>query len=536
MIKINKSDSIIDIIIKINNCKQKEIVLDFPFGHPILHNYTSLKILKNKAGNKDLILITSDKTAKNIGKSLGIKYSQLGDTDLLEYNYTFLEYTKYLFKRYLTEIKQIFSNKTPDIIFEYQKKYSTSNSKIGFFLLGLLGSVLLFIFIFYFAVNKTYIEITPEISIRTKSENFIFRAASAEEVLNENIIKLTQVSKLIYLTNTFGTTGVNEDSLKRSKGKVTFYNELEEPVDLLANTRIETKDGVLFTTDTPISLDKATRTATGGIIPSHVEIKVTSSLKDSKGKIIGTRANIGTGVLLTLPGLKINNDKIYAKTTEPIDGGNENYVKKLTQEDIDNAKNILEGKLKQQALNELKKQILDDNAKNNITYDILGVDDILFYSDFKVMGDEKLKVGANIDSFDLSGTIKITSYIYNTEKVLNQMSSTIKDTMLKDVEKLLFVNDKSLRISVVLNKQDRPLEIKATAQVESFFSHNFLNEKNNYIEKLKSSIAGLEKDDAIKVLLNNQNISDVKMEIRPFFINKVSKILDNIEVSVVEKN
>jgi hypothetical protein len=49
MIKINKNDSIIDIIIKINNCKKNEIILDFPFGHPIIHNYTSLKILKNKA-------------------------------------------------------------------------------------------------------------------------------------------------------------------------------------------------------------------------------------------------------------------------------------------------------------------------------------------------------------------------------------------------------------------------------------------------------------------------------------------------------
>jgi hypothetical protein len=49
MIKINNKDSIIDVIIKINNCKQKEIVLDFPFGHPIIHNHTSLKILKNKA-------------------------------------------------------------------------------------------------------------------------------------------------------------------------------------------------------------------------------------------------------------------------------------------------------------------------------------------------------------------------------------------------------------------------------------------------------------------------------------------------------
>jgi len=70
MIKINKKDSIIDIIIKIDNCKQKEIILDFPFGHPILHNHTSLKIIKNKSRKKDLIIITNDKTAKKIGSKL----------------------------------------------------------------------------------------------------------------------------------------------------------------------------------------------------------------------------------------------------------------------------------------------------------------------------------------------------------------------------------------------------------------------------------------------------------------------------------
>ncbi|MDR2640279.1 MAG: hypothetical protein LBC61_02915 [Candidatus Peribacteria bacterium] len=49
MIKVNKNDSIVDIIIKIKNSKEKEVILEFPFGHPVLHNYISLKILKTKA-------------------------------------------------------------------------------------------------------------------------------------------------------------------------------------------------------------------------------------------------------------------------------------------------------------------------------------------------------------------------------------------------------------------------------------------------------------------------------------------------------
>jgi hypothetical protein len=66
MIKVHKNDSIVDIIIKIKNNKEKEIILEFPFGHPILHNYTSLRILKTKAEKRDLIIITNDITAKKI--------------------------------------------------------------------------------------------------------------------------------------------------------------------------------------------------------------------------------------------------------------------------------------------------------------------------------------------------------------------------------------------------------------------------------------------------------------------------------------
>jgi hypothetical protein len=39
-----------------------------------------------------------------------------------------------MFKRYLLEIKQVFSRKTPDFVFEYHKKYSQNNSKIGIFI------------------------------------------------------------------------------------------------------------------------------------------------------------------------------------------------------------------------------------------------------------------------------------------------------------------------------------------------------------------------------------------------------------------
>ena len=535
MIKINKKDSIIDIIIKIDNCKEKDIVLDFSFWHPIIHNYTSLKILKAKSWKKELIIITSDKSAKKIWKKIWIKYSQLWDTDLLEYNYTPVQYTKYLFKRYLLELKQLFSDKSNNITFEYQKKYWFKKSKIGYFIIALISSIFLFFFIFYFAVNKTYIYITPEINIKTKAENFIFREVKKDEIVNNNIIKLNKISKLIYLKNNFWTSWINEQSLKRSKWKVIFYNKLNEEIDLLANTRLSTIDWVILKSDTSIHIPKATYSSSWVIIPWEVEINVTSKIHNINWTISWIKSNLKEWVLLTLPWLKDNKENIYAKTITEIKWASDNYQKQLTKKDIENAKNILETKLKQKALNELKKQINENNKNNNITTELLWIDWILKYSDFKILWTEKLKIASNINEFELSWTIKIIGYSYNTKKVLNQLSTTIRWTILKDIETFLFLNENSLRISNIIYKEEKPLNIKATAEIEAFFSHNFLTEKNNYVEKLKNIISWVDKNEALKILINNSKISNVKIEIRPFFINTVSKMTDNIIIKVINK-
>ncbi len=532
MIKINKKDSIIDIIIKINNCKKKEIVLDFPFGHPILHSSTSLRILKNKAAKKDLIIITSDKTAKKIWKKLWIKYSEIWDEDLLEYNYTFFEYFKYIIKRYIAEAGAFFTNKTPDIVYEYQKKNQVNNSKIWFFLLWLILSVFLFIFIFYFAVNKTYIHITPEITIKNRALNFVFRETEKDEITTNNIIELNKITKTVSLSKTFWTTWINIDTIKRAKWKVTFYNELNENIELLKNTRLQTDSWILFSSDTEIKIPRATVSSTWALIPWKKDIYITSRIYDTNWDLTLDNANIWDWVFLTLPWLKTSQDKIYAKTKWEIKWATNTYTKQVTKKDIENAANIMKANLKQKALNSLKKQVKEDNQRNNITYQILWVDDILEYSELNIEWFDKLKPNTDLQNFSLSGSVKITSYTYNTQKVLNKLSSSIKWNILKNIEKLLFVNDQSLIISNVISKSTEPLEIKATAQVEAFYIHNFSNKESNYIQKLKYSISWMEKEKAQKILINNKKISDVVIDVRPFFVDRISKLTDNIIIEV----
>ena len=542
MIKINNKDSIIDIIVKMNHSKDKEIILVFPFWHPILHNYTSLKILKNNTNNKELIIITSDITAKKLWSKLWIKYSLTKNTDLLKYNYSFLEYSKFLLKNYKKELKELIfgSNSNNKSINTKDNLKNSINmnkkSRIWFFLIWLIISILLFLFVFYFAVNKTYIYISPEIIIKSKAKNLYFKDIQYDEIiLEDNVIKLKEISQIVNLTEAFWTSWVKEKNIKKATGSVIFSNKLYDTIRLLPFTRLQTKDWILFETNDSVIIPPAIKSSSWSIIPWQIEAKITAKIYDINWKIIWKNANISPLVLLTLPWLKDNKKDIFAITKANISGWEDEYIKSIWDNDIKNAKDILETKLKEIALKELKKQISIEKEKNNITYDILNINNIIKYSDLDIKWDENLKIWEDIDSFSLSWTIKITSFIYNKDLVFSKLQNTINESILWSVEKFIFINKNSFRIADILSKEDEPLNIKATTQVEVYISHNFLNESDNYIDKLKNTIAWIKKEDALNLLLNNQKISNVKIETRPFFMKNISILPNNIIFKIVDK-
>jgi CRISPR/Cas system-associated endonuclease Cas1 len=63
------------------------------------------------------------------------------------------------------------------------------------------------VFVFYFAVNKTNVYITPEVTIKTATKNLYFEVEQTESAFQEeNSIPLKEISKIVSITETFGTT------------------------------------------------------------------------------------------------------------------------------------------------------------------------------------------------------------------------------------------------------------------------------------------------------------------------------------------
>jgi len=544
MIKILKSDNIFDIISKIKktNLQNKKIILNFPFWHTTLYNKIALKSLKNSFPDKKIIITTNDILAKKIWKQIWIKYSIIKDSsfiekkDILKYNYSFIEYLNY-------EIKKIFNKISKKILKKQNNldprkkflKYYKQKTNLPFFIIVLLISILIFSYVFLFSLNKTYVTITPDIQVKNKVQNFIFKENLKDNNLKKNFIKLKKIEKEINLKETIFTTWVKQKEKYRSSWKVIFINKYQTEIKLKNNTRLLSQNWIIYETKKWIKIPAAIKNKAWTIIPWTIETEIIASLRDNYWKITWSRWNIDwNNIIFTLPWLNTEDKKnIYAKNEWKINWWKDIFEKVLWKNDLENAKQIFTQNLKKEAIKQIQKEVENINEINNSKYKILPIDNIYNFSNIKI-NIPKIDKNIKTDSFEISWKITIKTYIFDINSVISKLKKSIEEKILKDKEKLWSI-DNNINIYAekwILYRKENPLEVKATVEVEYNIEYNFLNTTNNYTKKLKQMISWLEKEKAENILINENKISNAKIEIRPFFINKVSKYLNNIEFKI----
>lgn len=538
MIKIKISDTIVDIIDKIDLQHQWDIILDFPLWHPILHNYISLKILKSKVWNKKLIIATSDKIWKKIWKRLWIEYSVVKDNDFLQdqsnswlmgHNFTFWEYFRFQVSSYKKEfINALETNKKLNTLWKYSRIYQEKTS-VHIFLWALAISFIIFMFIYYFAISKSYIYILPQINVKKEAHNFIFNENDENTILwNNKNIKISTISKTIHSSETFAATEILENN-NISKWDIRIYNELLAQQTLVPNTRFATEEGLLFETLEWVSIPAGIQDNFWAITPWFIDVSIQAKTKDIQSIFIGSRGNIKEGIDLSIPGLDNETQKlIYAKTISDFSGWTDSFEKVISQKDIDLSQDIFTQKIKTQVIQSIKDKISLENSKNNTQIDILSWWKSITYSEPIITLEAWIEPWVKKESFTINGSITANVYTYNKESIIQKLKTLLWEKTLEWVEKISHIDESSVRMSQVIYSNTDPFEMKATFEIEALFLYDFLHKDNTYVSQLKSEIRWLNKQEAEKILLNNPNISNVEIELRPFFTKNISNIYNNI--------
>jgi len=542
MIKVSKNDNIFDVLLKIQKEEtpsKNKVILEVPFWHSILHNYISLKTIVNKIWNKKLIIITKDINSKKIWKSLGIKYSIIKNNDFIEnkqenilkYNYSFFEYAKYEINKYLNLFKsKVFKNQKITTLQKKYLKYQKQKSSIFIFILLLWIVSLIFLYIFFFALNKTTIYITPEIEVQTKSKNFIFNSKIDPYYKKKNEQEIKEFKDHVELSYNYKTTWIKQKEKYKARTTVNFINKFDSEIKLLPHTRLLSSSWILFETQNWVKIPPAIKNNAWELIPWIKQADIIAKTFDNKWIFIWKKANTtASWITLILPWLKENKDMLIAKTTKEISGWQDIYTHIVSKDDIENSIKILKEKLRKKAIEDLNKKIEEENKANNVTFKILNIDNTFKFKNIKTKILEDVKTGEKRTSFNLSGSLDTSTYTYNIDSVISKLKKEIQDSIIPEKQRILSINNQSIRISNIIYRQENPFYLKATIEIEYFVEYNFEKQDDSYIQRLKNTIAWLPKDEAEKILINENKISNARIEIQPFFLNNVSKFFNNIE-------
>lgn len=210
---------------------------------------------------------------------------------------------------------------------------------------------------------------------------------------------------------TFTLDTIDPNSTTNAIGTVIVYNELPQDQALKPNTRFVTEDGIVYRSDTWVNVPGA-KTINGITEIGVAEVLLKADQKDEAGAIIGNRGNIGATTLLTIPGLKFNRDKVYAKAKDDFIGGSDPMVHILTEEELKRFQSSLRDQLQKTARTLLQTRIDTENQERNEKYALLTAESLSVSGEVLTITSGQ-KVGDLANEITMRGQLTVSALVYD---------------------------------------------------------------------------------------------------------------------------
>lgn len=368
-----------------------------------------------------------------------------------------------------------------------------------------IASVIILGTIIYVSVGSARIEIRPHkeaLDMRLKilaSDRY----SSINSDLNRIPGQAFNIEKTA--TQTFNATG-ERDVAQKARGEIVVYNEFGSgPQVLIATTRFESKDGLIFRTLKSITVP-GTKVENGKIVPGHVIVEVVA---DKPGPAYNINA-----ASFTIPAFKERGDlvryeKIYGRSDKPIKGGIIGKAKVVTDTDYADAKESL--------TNQINKDIEESLKLQTAGLKVINPTSILIQSP-----EASAKIDEAVDSFSMTvnGSIKTIGF---------------KEEDAKDLIKSFI--EKTKNLTVLTGKLIIQYEKPAVNDAGNVLEFYVAIKGNGYtpIDKdaIKSDLFGKNESEIKKYFENLEDINSARVILSPFWVNKVPKDPESVDLKII---
>lgn len=397
----------------------------------------------------------------------------------------------------------------------------------------IVASLCILLIISYIALPGATVTVTPEFNVIEQSVNITLADATIYGT-NPSIgtghtmayypIDLTLTQSLQYTSTGQIFTGTN------ASGYATLINERSTAWPLVAFTRLQTDDGLIFRVQEATTVPAAN---TAG--PGSAEVYIVADEVDVYGRVMGDRGNIGPSSFV-LPGLREQSQKeLYARSSVAMTGGTTQVTLKVSEEDLNASESLMIAELGLDAEPELEAEVTRRNELNGTNLDLLtGYGAIEM--DEPVVNAPTHLVESIQDSFEVTGRMAVYGVAFNHDEFLN----TLEEELItrKSPNKELIKIDESSISYEIFEVDETPGQIKLTATIKGIEAYAIDPETESgakLVKKIKEHIAGKPIKEGEDYVQNLSEINKVKISAWPVWAPTIPTVLENITIKVDEE-
>ncbi|KKP95022.1 MAG: hypothetical protein UR99_C0033G0001 [Candidatus Moranbacteria bacterium GW2011_GWD2_36_12] len=364
----------------------------------------------------------------------------------------------------------------------------------------------------YLFLPSAKIMIIPNISKEKIDRNFIASVDSTQESSEEKIAARV-ISIDVDLSLSYEIKSSGSMIGKKSHGTVVIYNEYDSsPQTLVATTRLETEDGKIFRLVKNVIVP-GTMNVSGEIKPGAVSADVIADQAGADFNIDQTK--------FTIPGFKDGPkyDKFYAKSSEPMSGGSSEGESsnggKISQSDIDNAKQKTEAAIKEK---------IDKKIKEELSFEEIVLPQAEKITLLKSFANAR--IGDLVDSFEYTVTASVQVLAFSENDVKNKIQNSLNDSAVSQNVKIDVIKIEYGTSDVDFEKNTLDLRIHAETLTTPIIE----------TESIKNELLGKTDDQLTTILRKYPTIKNASIEFSPSFVTRIPQYSKRVVVEIGSEN
>lgn len=521
IINIASSDNFEDIVEAVNESGSDKVVLVVPKSNRVFKSKNKVGQLKEhfeKAGKYISIMTSSENAIENArlagfnivsGKENKPKTKKIDRDEEIN--------TLYSEKSSIWEEPHPVRGKMPPLAASAAapKAQRTSNGTRKFIVIFLAAAIFSFLFTLSFAFNQAKIRVIPQKDGFSVNLPITVSAAVTEPDPIYGLVPGQTVQFEKEITRSFPSTGEKE-IFQKAKGKLTIYNNYgAQPQILVATTRFQTAEGLVFRITQAVAVPGATGSG-DSFKPGQIEVDVVADRA-------GAEYNIGSSEF-RIPGFlgSPRYQGFYAKSSGDFSGGFIGKAKVVTKEDIEAA----EGSVREELSNEIKNYLSGLTGLKIITeafeIQIERTADSGKANDVATAIPGSAREPSTRDQFKLGMKTGVFGIAFDEGAVKELVSQYVKDSENKNILQSgleLVYSEPSLD----REKQELSLKLAASGYTERPVDK----------EKIVSEIKGRSGQEIKDYFSSLDEVESANIYFSPFWMRSAPKNADRIKVQII---